>query len=402
LVSLIGIDVMELARQRKLLAVYRDGLLNNTLPFWWPRCVDDEHGGFLLARDRDGSLLDTDKGMWQQCRATWLLGTLYNTVEPRAEWLDWAKCGLDFISRHGFDADGRMWFHVTHEGAPIRKRRYVFTEMFGAIAFAALAKATGELGQAEKARELYNLAKRHFADPSLTEPKFTDTRPAKDIGAPMIQMVTAQELRRNLGDESFTADIDAAIEEIRRDFMKPDIGCVMESVAPDGSIIDHFDGRTLNPGHAIECAWFILWEAKLRGNDPELIRTGCQILDWMWARGWDDEFGGLFYFRDVYGKPVQEYWHDMKFWWPHNEAIIATLLAWLLTGDEKYSRWHTQVHDWAYAHFADAEHGEWFGYLHRDGSLSVPLKGNLWKGPFHFPRMQLVCWQLLGEALAGE
>ena len=59
----------------------------------------------------------------------------------------------------------------------------------------------------------------------------------------------------------------------------------------------------------------------------------------------------------------------------------------------------TQVHDWAYAHFADPEHGEWYGYLHRDGSVSVPLKGNLWKGPFHFPRMQLVCWQLLEEAL---
>jgi N-acylglucosamine 2-epimerase len=202
-----------------------------------------------------------------------------------------------------------------------------------------------------------------------------------------------------LGDESFTVDVDAAIEEIRRDFMKPDIGCVMETVAPDGSMIDHFDGRILNPGHAIECAWFVLWEAKLRGNNPELIRMGCQILDWMWGRGWDDEYGGLFYFRDVHGKPVQEYWHDMKFWWPHNEAIIATLLAWQLTGEEKYSRWHTLVHDWAYAHFADPEHGEWYGYLHRDGSVSVPLKGNLWKGPFHFPRMQLVCWQLLEEAL---
>ena len=390
---------MDISRQRDLLAVYRDGLLDDTLSFWWPRCVDDEHGGFLLARDRDGSLLDTDKGMWQQCRAAWLLGTLYNTVEPRADWLEWAKCGLDFVTRHGFDADGRMWFHVTAEGRPIRKRRYVFTETFAAIAYAALAKATGDESQAQTARELFRLAKRHFGDPLVGEPKFTDTRPTKAIGAPMIQLVTAQELRLNLGDESFTADIDVAIAEIRRDFMKPDIECVMETVAPDGSIIDHFDGRTLNPGHAIECAWFVLWEAKLRGNDPDLIRMGCQILDWMWARGWDDEYGGLFYFRDVHGKPVQEYWHDMKFWWPHNEAIIATLLAWLLTGDQKYAKWHQQVHDWAYAQFADPEHGEWFGYLHRDGTVSVPLKGNLWKGPFHFPRMQLVCWQLLEEAL---
>ena len=118
----------------------------------------------------------------------------------------------------------------------------------------------------------------------------------------------------------------------------------------------------------------------------------------MWRRGWDAEYGGLLYFVDVNGLPVQEYWHDMKFWWPHNEAIIATLMAYQLTGDAKYARWHQQVHDWAYQHFADPEHGEWYGYLHRDGRISVPLKGNLWKGPFHLPRMQLVCWMLLAEA----
>ncbi|HAH99246.1 MAG TPA: N-acylglucosamine 2-epimerase, partial [Verrucomicrobiales bacterium] len=234
---------MELAEQQRLLSVYRDGLLDDTLPFWWPRSLDSEHGGFLLARDRDGSLLDTDKGMWQQCRATWLLGTLYNTVEPRALWLDWARQGIDFISRHGFDSDGRMWFHVTRDGAPIRKRRYVFTETFAAIAYAAMAKATGDFGQSDRARELFFMAKRHFADPFLTEPKFTDTRPVKAIGGPMITMVTAQELRRNLGDESFTSDIDAAIKEIRSDFMKSDIECVMETVSTDGAIIDHFDGR---------------------------------------------------------------------------------------------------------------------------------------------------------------
>ena len=137
-----------------------------------------------------------------------------------------------------------------------------------------------------------------------------------------------------------------------------------------------------------------MYEGKLRG-DRKLIETGCQMLDWMWERGWDDDYGGLLYFVDVKGLPVQEYWHDMKFWWPHNEAIIATLLAHELTGDEKYESWHRQVHDWSYAHFPDPDHGEWFGYLHRDGRRSVTLKGNHWKGPFHVPRMEWYCWQLL-------
>ncbi len=72
----------------------------------------------------------------------------------------------------------------------------------------------------------------------------------------------------------------------------------METVGARGEILDHHDGRTLNPGHAIECAWFIMHEGKLR-DDARLRRLGCQILDWMWARGWDEEYGGLFYFRDL-------------------------------------------------------------------------------------------------------
>ena len=218
----------------------------------------------------------------------------------------------------------------------------------------------------------------------------------KSIGVPMITVGMAQQLRDSVALPDADEWIDRSIAEIRRDFLKPDIECVMENVGPAGEIYDHFDGRLLNPGHAIEAAWFIMKEGKLRG-DQDLIRMGCTMLDWMWRRGWDQEYGGLFYFRDVYDRPVQEYWHDMKFWWPHNETIIATLLAYQLTGDEKYALWHRQVHDWSYAHFPDPEYGEWYGYLHRDGRISVPLKGNFWKGPFHLPRMQLVCWQVLQE-----
>jgi len=85
----------------------------------------------------------------------------------------------------------------------------------------------------------------------------------------------------------------------------------------------------------------------------------------------------------------------MKFWWPQCEAIIAALLAHCLAGDEKWTKRHAMIHDWAHEHFRDPEHGEWFGYLHRDGRLSSQLKGNIWKGPFHLPRMQWYCQRLL-------
>jgi N-acylglucosamine 2-epimerase len=382
-----------------LLKFYSGQLLNDTIPFWFPRSFDHEHGGFLLMRDEDGSLIDDDKAVWIQGRATWLLATLYNTVEQKPEWLEGARLGYKFLTDHCFDSDGRMFFHVTRDGRPIRKRRYFFSETFAVIAMGAYAKASGDKEAACRATELFRKCIRYATEPGLLDSKYTDTRPSIGIGVPMIMMNTAQQLRATIGDELCDEWIMRWIHQIRDNFVKDEIRCVMEQVAPDGSIIDHIDGRTLNPGHAIEGAWFILEEARCRDNDPELISLGCKMLDYMWERGWDNQYGGILYFRDVYNKPVQEYWHDMKFWWPHNETIIATLLAYLLTGNEKYAVRHKLVHDYSYAHFHDMKKGEWFGYLNRDGTVTQRAKGNLFKGPFHLPRQEWFCMQILKDHL---
>lgn len=384
---------------QKLYQYYKDQLLKDTIPFWFPRSVDKEYGGFLLMRDADGSLIDDDKAVWIQGRATWLLATLYNTVEKKEEWLDAARSGYEFLNRHCFDTDGQMFFHVTREGKPIRKRRYFFSETFYVIAAAAYAKASGDPQAAENARSIFGKCIDYATGKKKLQPKYFDTRPTKGIGVPMIMLNTAQQVRDTIGDPRCDEYISEWISDIEKDFVKDDIRCVMEQVAPDGSIIDHIDGRTLNPGHAIEGAWFILHEAKYRNNDPHLINLGCRMLDYMWERGWDNEYGGILYFRDVYHRPVQEYWQDMKFWWPHNETIIATLLAWLITGNEKYAGWHQLVHNYSYKHFHDKVNGEWYGYLHRDGSIAQAAKGNLFKGPFHLPRQEWYCQQILKEHL---
>ncbi len=384
-------DEKSLAKRRDL---YKDGLLNDTLSFWFPRCIDTKYGGYMTCRNRDGTLLDTDKGIWQQGRTAWLLGKLYNTVEKRDEWLEWAKSGIQFLDRYGFDpTDGRLWFHVTCDGRPLRKRRYASGETFAALAYGEYARATGSSVYAEKAAHCFDRFLNH-----IPPAKFTDVRPAQSIGNLLLPIGTAQELRESIGLETANALIDRSIEKVKTDHLKAELETVMETVGPGGLVYDHFEGRMLNPGHAIECAWFILEEGRIR-NDTELVELGCTMLDWMWERGWDKDYGGILYFVDLHGKPVSEYWHDMKFWWPQNEVIIATLLAHELTEEDRYAKWYQEAHNWAYRHFPDTEHGEWFGYLHRDGSLSNTLKGNIWKGPFHLPRMQLTCWKTLDRMI---
>lgn len=373
----------------RLLKVYRDGLLEDTIPFWTRHAVDREHGGFMTSLARDGAVIDSDKAIWPQARFTWLLATLYTEVEPREEWLELAAHGIGFLERHAFDEHGDMYFLVSREGRGLRKRRYVFSEAFAAMAFAAYSAASESDRHADRARSLFERFRTAEIEPKV-DPA---VRPMKSIGPLMISINVAQIMRSTIGLSDANAIIDGCIEEIRGDFLKPELGAVMETVSHDGQVLDHFDGRLLNPGHAIEAGWFILEEGRHR-SDQALVDLGIEIIDLMWERGWDQEFGGLYSFCDLDGKPPQEYCHDMKFWWPHNEAIIATFLAYDLTGDARHAARYELVHNWAHSHFADHEFGEWFGYLHRDGSVSVDLKGNHWKGPFHLPRMQLRCWQI--------
>lgn len=380
----------------RLISIYRDGLLHNTLPFWQRFSPDREYGGFLTFLGADGSCVSTDKPMWINGRATWLFARLFNEVERRDEWLDLARHGIDFLIRHGFDSDGRMFFLVTRDGRPLRKRRYLFTEAFGVIAFAEYARATGDASSLEKAKSLFQLVLRLHRTPGALEPKTNPhTRPLRSHAMPMILLATAQVMRLADDDPLYDEVINASIQEVLDDFVKPEFSALLELVGHRGDFIDEPDGREVNPGHAIETSWFIMEEARRLVGRRDLIERACEILDWSLQIGWDQQYGGLYSFCDCKGLASTRIEHDMKLWWPHTEAIYATLLAYHLTGKADYLDWYHKLHEWSYARFPDPAYGEWFGYLHRDGTVASTLKGNLWKGPFHLPRMQLNCWKLL-------
>ena len=398
-------------------ANFQTALLDDVIPFWIRHGWDRQHGGIITSLDRDGSIVDSDKSIWFQGRAAWMFATLYNTLGKDPQWLQIAESCIEFLDRFG-SKQGRLsdrlasdlqapatklYFTVTRDGKPLRMRRYYYSESFAAIAYAAHYKAVQIERYRIAAIRMFEAFLIGCIEPGSIAPKSDPaTRPMQGIGPWMIAMVTAQELRANLGDtpvlgNTCTQWIDRCIDRIETVFYKPEQAVLMEVVGAHGEILDHFDGRQLNPGHAIECAWFILHEGEFR-KDQRLRELGLAILDAMWTRGWDSQYGGLFYFRDVYDKPVQEYWHDMKFWWPHCEAIIATDIARRVSCEPRYQTWFDQVCRWSFDHFADPEHGEWFGYLRRDGEPSNTLKGSLWKGPFHLPRMLWYCTQLQHSA----
>ena len=380
---------------------YREDLVQNIMPFWMEHGVDREHGGVYTCVDRNGTLMDTTKSVWFQGRFAYICAYAYNNIEKRAEWLDAAKSTIDFIEAHCFDTDRHMFFEVTADGTPLRKRRYVFSESFAAIAMAEYSKATGDKTYADKAMQIFRDMRRMLTTPGLLEPKYLPTMEAQGHSITMILINVANVLRQVCDDPELEEQTELSIKALAQHFIHHEYKALLETVGPKGEFIDTINGRLINPGHCIETSWFLLDVAERKG-DKELQKLALQIFDWSWDWGWDKEFGGIINFRDCKGFPQQDYSQDMKFWWPQCETIIACLYAYKLTGDEKYLERHRLISEWTYAHFPDHEYGEWYGYLHRDGSVAQPAKGNIFKGPFHVPRMMIRSHLLCNEILAAR
>ena len=378
---------------------YQDDLKENILPFWLKHGLDRVHGGVYTCVDRDGTLIDSTKSVWFQGRFGFICAYAYNNIEANEEWLSASKSCIDFIEQHCFDVDGRMYFEVTADGKPVRKRRYVFSECFAAIAMSEYSIASGDKSYAQKALALFKQILHFINTKGILEPKYCEGVEMQGHSITMILINTAARIREAIPAAELDVQISLSIDTLQRYFIHPEFEALLETVGPNGEFIDTIVGRTINPGHCIETAWFLLEEAKYRGGDAQLTEVAVKILDWSWKWGWDKEYGGLINFRDCKGLPVQDYSQDMKFWWPQTEAIIATLYAYEATDEERFLHMHQQISDWTYAHFPDAEYGEWYGYLHRDGTVAQPAKGNIFKGPFHIPRMMIKGFMLCRDMM---
>ena len=354
---------------------YKEELFTYVVPFWIKNGFDKVNGGVINCLDREGKEFSTDKSVWMQGRCAWMFSHLSNMFGENQEYLQFAKSCLEFSDKNCFDKDGRMYFKVTKEGKPLRKRRYWFSESFYIIACAEYYMATKEKIYLEKARKVYDLIYNIFTNPSSDPfkifPKvYPETRQMKSLAEPMILL-----------------NVSSIMRKIKFHFFE-DKKCLLENIGVNNEYIsDTADGRIINPGHDLECSLFLLQEAVYRNNDAELITLAEKVFENAIKLGWDKKYEGIVYFKDAENKPVEAYEHDMKLWWPHNEGIVAALYFYKITGKQIYAEWFEKLTKYSFEHFSDREFGEWYGYLRRDGlPTEPPCKGCTYKGPFHVLR----------------
>lgn len=385
---------------KHLATLYKKELLENVLPFWTSNSRDEQHGGFFTCLDRYGKVFDTDKFMWLQGREVWMFSMLYDKVEQNPLWKDMALHGAAFMEKYGRDEQGNWYFSTTQEGQPLIQPYNIFSDCFAAMAFGALYKIDPKPEYHAIAKDTFeNILRRRKNPKGHYTKNVPGTRNLKNFALPMILCNLSLELEHILGSEKVNEFIPEVLEEVMNVFYLEDKGLILENVLEDGSFSDSFEGRLLNPGHAIEAMWFIM-DLAVRLNDMTLANKAMEIGLRMLEHGWDHQYGGIFYFMDVHNKPPQQLEWDQKLWWVHMETLVFLAKGWQLTGSEACKSWFEKVHTYTWKHFKDAEHPEWFGYLNRQGEPLLQLKGGKWKGCFHVPRALYQVWQTLEKAPA--
>ena len=381
--------------------IYHGELVKNVLPFWLQHSKDEANGGYFTCLDQQGKVYDTDKFMWLQGREVWCFSTMYRLVEQNPAWKEMALHGASFMKQFGRDAHGNWYFSLTADGKPLVQPYNIFSDCFATMAFAALNKIDPSPENREIALNTFeNIISRQHNWKGVYNKSFPGSRPLKNFTLPMILCNLSLELEDILGKERVDSFIPTVLHEVMDVFYRPELGLIVENVNLDGSLSDTFEGRLMNPGHAIEAMWFIMDLGK-RMNDVALIEKAKDIMLKTIEHAWDKEFGGLLYFMDTDNKPLQQLEWDQKLWWVHVEALVALAKGYALTKDPNCMKWFDTMHAYTWKKFRDPENGEWFGYLNRRGEVLSRAKGGKWKGCFHIPRALYQVSTTFSDFLAG-
>ncbi|MCL4783036.1 MAG: AGE family epimerase/isomerase [Bryobacterales bacterium] len=386
-------NLADLARQ------YRSNLLESVIPFWTRHSVDWKHGGYFSCLDRDGAVYDPRKYVWLQGRQIWMYSRLYNQVERRQEWLDIAALGVEFLTRHARDSQGRYFFRLSREGTPSFFQRKPYSAVFAVMALAEFSRTGAGSQYRSAAIDLFWRVLEWIANPELLGR-------VPMPGQPPFQSLADSIVIAKMALEVSAIDDDPRYERLMRNCLEEALlheersrRILLENRGGGGDARLYPEGRLFNPGHSIEATW-LLWLLAERLGEHTRIPRIAEILEGSLETGWDREFGGLYYFMDIEGRPTLQLEASMKLWWPHAEALYAVLLAYTRTGESRWLPWLERIHEYSFQHFADdPRRGEWFAYCDRQGDLTHTLKGNHYKGCFHVPRALLYCAQTIENHL---
>lgn len=376
---------------------YKKHILEDVMPFWDERCIDKECGGYFTCFDREGNLTDDKKYIWFQGRQLYVYSLLYNCFERRADWLEKAKHGFEFLAKKAYAGNGRWNYRLDREGNVLLGTISVYADfhvMQGLGEYMRALNGGDELGM-QILTETYDTLEKNMFDPYFKD-IYENTWQENIIWHDMYMTCLSAVLPcvPVLGLARTRKLIYECIDKITNYFAKDEYKLVFEAVSRDGKVdLTTNQGRFINPGHVNESVWFCLQASELLQDDT-LMKRALEIADWIYEVGNDNEYGGLISYTDASGLPPEPFdwyketnslWND-KVWWSNAEALCSYSMSYAKTHDIKYKERFIKQHEFCKENFFDSEYGEWYERLHPNGQVKVSDKGTEWKCAFHLVR----------------
>lgn len=420
------------AERDSLLADLRFALQDEMLDAWYPRVIDEEHGGYLSDFNyRWEPVGPHNKMIVTQARHVWTTSTVAEFTGNDEIWASYAAHGFDYLQDTMWDEGFGGFFNLVSRqgvvqyetGDQVIKRAY--GNAFGMYGLAAYYRISGR-------EEVLSLAQNAFTwlDSSSHDPEYGGyfqfmTRdgtpfpdgyvntPPKDQNSSIHLLEAFTELYHVWEDETLRARLQEMLTLIR-DTMVHDRGYLQLFFQRDWTPISYRDSSAavreahyhldhVSFGHDVETAYLMLEASEALGieDDSFTLATGKKMVDHALEWGWDDDAGG-FYDRGYYfpGEDTLTIIEDTKNWWAQAEGLNTLLMMSELYPDDPRNYYEKFLKQWEYIHtyLIDHEHGGWYpSGLDHEPEAREAKKSHIWKSPYHTGRALMNCIRRLEE-----
>lgn len=403
-------DSMQPTRENylRLAAQVDDALHTDVLNVWFPRTLDNEHGGFHSHFARDWQYAPNDgKFSVFQGRMTWIASQIVlRRPELKSQYLPYVQHGIDYLENVMWDKqDGGFYWGLNDNGAIDPK----FTdgkELYG-IGFciygtAAAYQATGDKRALALAQKGFRWADEHAHDSANGGYYEWLTRAGKPVipDAPSGQVVLSPAAAFPINYKSMNTHIHLleAFTQLYQVWPDPTLrarleellSVVRDKIVVEPGVMNLYFTNSWQPipdhdsyGHDVETAYLMLEtdEVLRHKTDPKTERLARMLVDHALAYGWDREYGGFFREGTTFGKPED----TLKEWWVQVEGLNALLMMHEKYGKQTDIYFRRFLQQWQFIknHQIDAQYHGLYELTKADGTPISQDKGQIWKAAYH-------------------
>jgi mannobiose 2-epimerase len=371
-------------------------LVDDILPYWIRKTVDNENGGFYGRIDgREHLHKQANKGVVMNARILWTFSAAYR-IERNPLYLEMAERAFRYILNHFVDKEyGGVYWELDYLGNPVNTRKQIYAQGFALYGFSEFYRATNQPEALEEAINLFKLLEKYAYDPEYGgywEARNRDWQPIEDMKLSARDANVPKSMNTHLHIlEPYTNLLrvwqDPALIKAHEQLIR--VFCRHIISAETHHLILFFDeqwnsrSEMISYGHDIECAWLLYEAAEVLGNEEltaQVKPVSMAVVEAAYEGLQTD--GSLIY------ESEGSHFDNDRHWWIQAETVVGSSYAYKISGDTKYLNIAQKNWEYIKNHILDKENGEWVWSAYPDGAQNhTDDKAGFWKCPYHNARM---------------